>query len=65
MTEGKKLGILIMYKYVGGPRPTTVTLKQLISEELADERSKLIDMNKAACQVVFSEGEAELDKHRN
>jgi gamma-glutamyltranspeptidase / glutathione hydrolase len=63
MIEAKKLVTLIMY--VGGPRPTTVPSKQLISKELADERSKLIDMNKAACQVVPSEGETELDKHRN
>jgi gamma-glutamyltranspeptidase len=65
MIEAKKLVTLIMYKHVGGPRPTTVPSKQLISEELANERSKLIDMNKGACQVVPAEGEAELDKHRN
>jgi gamma-glutamyltranspeptidase / glutathione hydrolase len=65
MIEAKKLAYSDMYKYVGDPRFTTVPVKQLISKELADKRAKLIDMRKAACQVVPSEVEAELNKHGN
>jgi gamma-glutamyltranspeptidase/glutathione hydrolase len=65
MIEAKKLAYSDMYKYVGDPRFTIVPVKQLISKELADKRAKLIDMNKAACQVVPSEVEAELNKHGN
>jgi len=65
MIESKKLAYSDMYKYVGDPRFTTVPVKQLISKELADKRAKLIDMNKAVCQVVPSEVAAGLDKHGN
>lgn len=65
MIEAKKLAYSDMYKYVGDPRFTTVPVQQLISKDLADKRAKLIDMNKAACQVVPSEVVAELDKHGN
>ena len=65
MIEAKKLAYADMYKYVGDPRFTPVPFKQLISKDLADKRAKLIDMNKAACQVVPSEIAAELDKHGN
>jgi gamma-glutamyltranspeptidase/glutathione hydrolase len=65
MIEAKKLAYADMYKYVGDPRFTTVPVKELISKDLADKRSKLIDMQKATCQVVPSDVSAELNKHGN
>ena len=65
MIEAKKLAYADMYKYVGDPRFTPIPVKELISKDLADKRAKLIDMKKAACQVVPSEISAELDKHGN
>lgn len=63
MIEAKKLAYADMYKYVGDPRFTPVPIKQMVSKELADKRAKLIDMNKAACQVVPSDIEQQLDAH--
>jgi gamma-glutamyltranspeptidase/glutathione hydrolase len=63
MIEAKKLAYADMYKYVGDPRFTPVPIKQMVSKELADKRAKLIDMNKAACQVVPSDIETALDAH--
>jgi len=65
MIEAKKLAYADMYKYVGDPRFTPMPTKQLISRDLSDKRAKLIDPNKASCQVVPSDIEAELDKHGN
>jgi gamma-glutamyltranspeptidase / glutathione hydrolase len=65
MIEAKKLAYADMYKYVGDPRFTAVPVKELISKELAEQRAKLIEMNKAACQVVPSNISAELNKHGN
>jgi gamma-glutamyltranspeptidase/glutathione hydrolase len=65
MIEAKKHAYADMYKYVGDPRFTPIPTKELISKELADKRAKLIDMNKAACQVVPADISAELDKHGN
>ncbi len=65
MIEAKKLAYADMYKYVGDPRFTGVPVKELISKELAGQRAKLIDMNRAACQVVPSNISAELNKHGN
>ena len=65
MIEAKKLAYADMYKYVGDPRFTPIPVSQLISKDLAAQRAKLIDMNKASCQVVPSDIEAELDKHGN
>jgi gamma-glutamyltranspeptidase / glutathione hydrolase len=65
MIEAKKLAYSDMYKYVGDPRFSAIPVKELISKDLADKRAKLIDMSKAACQVVPSEIESELDKHGN
>jgi gamma-glutamyltranspeptidase/glutathione hydrolase len=65
MIEAKKLAYADMYKYVGDPRFTPVPVKELISKDLAGQRAKLIDMNRAACQVVPSNISAELDKHGN
>jgi gamma-glutamyltranspeptidase/glutathione hydrolase len=65
MIEAKKLAYADMYKYVGDPRFSQIPVKELISKELAAQRAKLIDMNKAANQVVPSEVSAELNKHGN
>jgi gamma-glutamyltranspeptidase/glutathione hydrolase len=65
MIEAKKLAYADMYKYVGDPRFTPVPVQELISKDLADKRAKLIDMNKAQCQVVPSGISAELNKHGN
>lgn len=65
MIEAKKLAYADMYKYVGDPRFTPIPVKQLISKELADKRAKLINMQKASCEVVPSDIETELDKHGN
>jgi gamma-glutamyltranspeptidase/glutathione hydrolase len=65
MIEAKKLAYADMYKYVGDPRFTPVPVKELLSKDLAEQRAKLIEMNKAACQVVPSNVSAELNKHGN
>jgi gamma-glutamyltranspeptidase / glutathione hydrolase len=65
LIEAKKLAYADMYKYVGDPRFTPIPVSELISKSLADKRAKLIDMKKAACQVVPSDVAAELDKHGN
>ncbi len=62
MIEAKKLAYADMYKYVGDPRFTPIPVKELTSKELAEKRAKLIDMNKAACQVVPSDISSELNK---
>jgi gamma-glutamyltranspeptidase/glutathione hydrolase len=65
MIEAKKLAYADMYKYVGDPRFSSIPVKELISKDLAAQRAKLIDMSKAASQVVPSEVSAELNKHGN
>jgi gamma-glutamyltranspeptidase/glutathione hydrolase len=65
MIEAKKLAYADMYKYDGDPRFTPVPVKELISKDLAEQRAKLIEMNKAACQVVPSNITADLNKHGN
>jgi gamma-glutamyltranspeptidase/glutathione hydrolase len=65
MIEAKKLAYADMYKYVGDPRFSPIPVKEIISKDLAEQRAKLIEMNKAACQVVPSNISAELNKHGN
>ena len=65
MIEAKKLAYADMYKYVGDPRFTPVPVKELLSKDLAEQRAKLIEMNRASCQVVPSNISAELNKHGN
>jgi gamma-glutamyltranspeptidase/glutathione hydrolase len=65
MIEAKKLAYADMYHYVGDPRFTPVPVKEMISKDLAKERAKLIDMNKASCQVVPSKIAQELNAHGN
>jgi gamma-glutamyltranspeptidase / glutathione hydrolase len=63
MIEAKKLAYADMYHYVGDPRFTAVPVKEMISKDLAKERAKLIDMNKASCQVVPSQIAEALNAH--
>src|SRR5258708_7888147 len=42
-----------------------IPVKELLSKDLSEQRAKLIEMNKAACQVVPSNISAELNKHGN
>jgi gamma-glutamyltranspeptidase / glutathione hydrolase len=65
MIEAKKLAYADMYHYVGDPRFTPVPVKEMISKDLAKERAKLIDMNKAACAVIPSKITQILNAHGN
>lgn len=65
MIEAKKLAYADMYHYVGDPRFTAVPVKELVSKELAATRAKLIQMDKAACQVVPSQVAQALNAHGN
>lgn len=65
MIEAKKLAYADMKQYVGDPRFTPVPVKELISKELGVQRAKLIQMDKAACQVAPSDIEKMLDAHGN
>ena len=51
MIEAKKLAYADMYQYVGDPRFTPDPGRGDVSKDLATERAKLIEMDKAACQV--------------
>ena len=55
MIEAKKLAYADMHHYVGDPRFTSIPVRRLISKDLAQQRAKLIQMDKAACQVVPSD----------
>ena len=55
MIEAKKLAYADMIHYVGDPRFTPVPVKEMLSKELGAQRAKLIQMDRAACQVVPSE----------
>ncbi len=61
MIEAKKLAYADMEHYVGDPRFTQVPVEQMLSKDLATERSKLIQMNKAACHVLPSELSSKLN----
>jgi gamma-glutamyltranspeptidase/glutathione hydrolase len=63
MIEAKKLAYADMYHYVGDPRFTTVPVKEMIAKDLAKERAKLIQMDKASCQVVPSQIAQALDAY--
>ena len=65
MIEAKKLAYADMHHYVGDPRFTPMPVKELLSKDLAAQRAKLIQMDKAACQVVPSDVEKKLDAHGN
>ena len=55
MIEAKKLAYADMVRYVGDPRFTPIPVGQMLSKDLAAERAKLVQMDKAACQVVASD----------
>jgi gamma-glutamyltranspeptidase/glutathione hydrolase len=65
MIEAKKLAYADMHQYVGDPRFTPIPVKQMLSKDLAVQRAKLIQMDKAACQVVPADIEKMLDAHGN
>ena len=65
MIEAKKLAYADMHRYVGDPRFTPVPVKELLSKDLAAQRAKLVQLDKAACQVVPSDVETKLDAHGN
>lgn len=65
MIEAKKLAYADMYRYVGDPRFTPVPVERMKSKELAAERAKLIQMNRASCQTVPSEISQVLNAHGN
>ena len=49
MIEAKKLAYADMVHYVGDPQFRPVPVKEMLSKDLAAQRAKLIEMNKAAC----------------
>jgi gamma-glutamyltranspeptidase / glutathione hydrolase len=51
MIEAKKLAYADLVRYIGDPRFSTLPVKQLLSKDFAAERAKLIDPNKANCNV--------------
>jgi len=61
MIEAKKLAYADMAKYVGDPRFGAVPVPQMLSKDLAKERAKLIDMDKASCKVLPSDLTAKLN----
>jgi gamma-glutamyltranspeptidase / glutathione hydrolase len=63
MIEAKKLAYADMYHYVGDPRFTPVPVKEMVSKDLAKDRAKLIQMDKAACMVVPTKIEQRLEAH--
>ncbi len=63
MIEAKKLAYADMYRYVGDPRFTPIPVKEMLSKDLAKQRAKLIDMNKASCQVLPSDLTQYLNAH--
>jgi gamma-glutamyltranspeptidase/glutathione hydrolase len=65
MIEAKKLAYADMYHYVGDPRFTPVPIKEMVSKDLAKQRAKLIQMDKAAAQVIPSKIAQVLNAHGN
>ncbi len=55
MIEAKKLAYADMVHYVGDPKFGPVPVHEMLSKDLAAQRAKLIEMNKAACHVVPSD----------
>jgi gamma-glutamyltranspeptidase/glutathione hydrolase len=65
MIEAKKLAYADMIHYVGDPRFGSIPVKEMLSKDLGAQRAKLIQMNRAACQVAPSEITAQLNAHGN
>lgn len=51
MIEAKKLAYADLVRYIGDPKFSTLPVKQLLSKDWAASRAKLIDPNKANCNV--------------
>jgi gamma-glutamyltranspeptidase/glutathione hydrolase len=51
MIEAKKLAYADLVRYIGDPRFSVLPVKQLLSKDFAASRAKLIDPNKANCNV--------------
>ncbi|MDX2268816.1 MAG: gamma-glutamyltransferase [Bryobacter sp.] len=60
--EAKKLAYADMAKYVGDPRFGAIPVEEMLSKALAERRAGLIQMDKAACQVLPTEISQNLDK---
>jgi gamma-glutamyltranspeptidase / glutathione hydrolase len=52
MIEAKKLAYADMLKYVGDPKFSRVPVTQMLSREHAAARASLLDVSKAACDVM-------------
>lgn len=52
MIEAKKLAYADLLKYIGDPRGQTLPVKMLLSKERAADRAKLIDPDRANCEVA-------------
>jgi len=55
MIEAKKLAYTDLAKYIGDPRGQKLPVKTLLSKEWAVQRSKLIDADKASCEITAGE----------
>src|SRR5437762_2926473 len=55
MIEAKKLAYADLVKYIGDPRKQKLPLATLLSKEWAAQRAKLIDSDKANCDVAAGE----------
>jgi len=51
MIEAKKLAYADLVRYIGDPKFSSLPVKQLLSKDFAATRAKLIDPNKANCDV--------------
>jgi gamma-glutamyltranspeptidase / glutathione hydrolase len=51
MIEAKKLAYADLIRYIGDPKFSKLPVETLLSKPHGAERSKLIDMNKAACNI--------------
>ncbi len=51
MIEAKKLAYADLVRYIGDPKFSSLPVKQLLSKDFAASRAKLIDPNKANCDV--------------
>ena len=51
MIEAKKLAYADLIRYIGDPKFSSLPVKQLLSKDFAASRAKLIDPNKANCNV--------------
>ena len=52
MIEAKKLAYADLRRYVGDPRFSHIPVAGMLSKSYAEQRAKLIDMNKANCEVA-------------